>query len=190
MVSCGSLNLSSDWSCDSCQVKISGREAMEFDNNLAKEGKKINKFNLANIEKFIDVYSKLLSENHVFLLQLKTWMVEGLNRLPYKTEGDVLLKKLKLIKEVQAGMKPFECTYSYLNGVLSIELTDTIVQKLFQLFGQESMVKNLDPMQMIQEAQDALSIAEVVFKHEDAKSQDHALKMKICDLRMALSNFR
>ena len=68
----------SEWSCDTCQVTIPGKESMEFDNSLSKEGRKVNRSSLEHIEKFINVYSKLLSQNHVFLLQLKVWMLEGM----------------------------------------------------------------------------------------------------------------
>ena len=53
---------------------------MEFDNSLSRESKKVNRNSLTHIEKFLNVYTKLLSENHVFILQLKVWMIEGLNR--------------------------------------------------------------------------------------------------------------
>ena len=73
-----SQHFMSEWSCDTCQVTIPGKESMEFDNSLSKEGRKVNRSSLEHIEKFINVYSKLLSQNHVFLLQLKVWMLEGM----------------------------------------------------------------------------------------------------------------
>ena len=111
--------------------------------------------NLSNIEKFIEVYSPILSENHVFILQLKMWLIEGLNRLPYNNTlcKDVLLKKISLIKEIIRGMAPFEAPYSYINGLLHLELTDTIIQKLFSMFSQTIENLNqvsLDPMGLIQ----------------------------------------
>ena len=111
--------------------------------------------NLSNIEKFIEVYSPILSENHVFILQLKMWLIEGLNRLPYNNTQckDVLLKKISLIKEIIRGMAPFEAPYSYINGLLHLELTDTIIQKLFSMFSQTIENLNqvpLDPLGLIQ----------------------------------------
>ena len=110
---------------------------------------------MSNIEKFIEVYSPILSENHVFILQLKMWLIEGLNRLPYNNAQcqDVLLKKISLIKEIIRGMAPFEAPYSYINGLLHLELTDTIIQKLFSMFSQTIENLNqvpLDPMGLIQ----------------------------------------
>lgn len=191
-VSSNSLNLSSEWRCNGCFTMINGKEAMEFDNNLSIECQKINRNNLTNIEKFINVYSDLLSENHIFLLQLKMWMIEGLNRLPYKSqEEDVLIKKLKLIKQVLQGLQAFEAPYSYVNGILHLEKADTMLMKLQQMFSgnHENMVNYMDPFEMVQEAQKSVKIAEVTFKNEDAKSTDHCLKMKLCDLKIALSSF-
>ena len=164
---------------------------MEFDNNLAKESKKINRNNLENIEKFLQVYSQLLSENHVFILQLKMWLIEGLNRLPNgQSKEDILLKKLKLIKQVKNGLKNFESTYSYLNGVLNLEMAETILQKLYQIFGGAENFMNVDPYQLLEDAEKSVKIAEIVFKNEDAKSQDHCLKMKLAELKMSLSTFK
>ena len=150
--------------------------------------------NLSNIEKFIEVYSPILSENHVFILQLKMWLIEGLNRLPYNNGQcqDILLKKISLIKEIIRGMAPFEAPHSYINGLLHLELTDTIVQKLFSMFSHTIENLNqvpLDPMGLIAEAQNCVETAEKVFKNEDASSQDHSLKMKLCDLKVSLLNF-
>ena len=60
----------------------------------------------------------------------------GLNRLPYANPNkeDLYVKKLKLCQEVLNGMSKFESSYSYLNGILHIELADTLVQKLSQMF--------------------------------------------------------
>ena len=59
---------------------------------------------MTNVEKFIKAYAPILSENHVFILQLKMWLVEGLNRLPYNEEcQDIHLKKIHLIKEIIRG---------------------------------------------------------------------------------------
>ena len=60
----------------------------------------------------------------------------GLNRLPYANPNkeDLYVKKLKLCQEVLSGMSKFESSYSYLNGILHIELADTLVQKLSQMF--------------------------------------------------------
>ena len=160
------------------------------------------------------------------------WLIEGLNRLPYNNAQcqDVLLKKISLIKEIIRGMAPFEAPYSYINGLLHLELTDTIIQKLFSMFSQTIENLNqvpLDPIGLIQgtkvrcyylilfhricfqlflisgyiffsncksnfffaEAQNCIEIAEKVFKNEDASSQDHSLKMKICELKVSLLNF-
>ena len=149
---------------------------------------------MSNIEKFIEVYSPILSENHVFILQLKMWLIEGLNRLPYNNTQckDVLLKKISLIKEIIRGMAPFEAPYSYINGLLHLELTDTIIQKLFSMFSHTIENLNqvpLDPMGLIAEAQNCIETAEKVFKNEDTSSQDHSLKMKLCDLKVSLLNF-
>ena len=166
---------------------------MEFNNNLSREARKINRSSLAHIEKFLNVYTKLLSENHVFILQLKVWMIEGLNRLPYENSNkeDICVKKMKLIQEVMYGMQKFEANYSYLNGILNLELADTIVQKLYQMFGggQSNMLKDFDPIQFSQQAQQSVKVAEIVFKNESPRSQDHQLLMKIGELKMALSNF-
>ena len=75
-----SKSLSADWSCDKCNERIPGRIAMEFDNSLAIESKKVNRNNLQNIDKFLATYEKLLHPNHVFLCQLKVWKIEGLCR--------------------------------------------------------------------------------------------------------------
>ena len=60
----------------------------------------------------------------------------GLNRLPYANPNkeDLYVKKIKLCQEVLSGMDKFESSYSYLNGILHIELADTLVQKLSQMF--------------------------------------------------------
>jgi len=188
-----SQHFMSEWSCDTCQVTIPGKESMEFDNSLSKEGRKVNRSSLEHIEKFINVYSKLLSQNHVFLLQLKVWMLEGLNRLPYANPNkeDLYVKKIKLCQEVLSGMDKFESSYSYLNGILHIELADTLVQKLSQMFsgGMKNMLKNMDPMQFINQAKQSLKVAEIVFKNESPKSQDHQLLMKVGELKMAIANF-
>ena len=98
---------------------------------------------------------------------------------------------MKLIQEVIHGMSKFEATYSYLNGILNLELADTILQKLYQMFsgGQSNMLKNFDPMQFVDQAKNAVKVAETVFKNESPRSQDHQLLMKIGELKMGLSNF-
>ena len=149
--------------------------------------------NLKDLEILIAAYSPLLSENHVFLLQLKMWLIEGLNRLPYKGEcKDILWKKIQLIRELVQVMSKFEAPYSYINGILHLELTDTIIQKLYGLFSSKMEDINqaqVEPMALIDEAKRAVEIAEKVFKNEDAKSIDHCLKMKVCDLKVSLMSF-
>ena len=191
MLSQNSLSLSADWFCDACHDRIPGKSAMEFDNNLAKEGKIVNRNNLANLDKFLTTYENVLHPNHIFLCQLKIWMIEGLGRLPYEQKKfeDVQLEKVKMIREVLAKLSLFEAPYSYLNGILQIELADTLVQKLTAMFGNENMQQNLDPFVILEKAQEALKVAEIVFKNEEASSQDHSMKMKINELRMTLSNF-
>ena len=118
-------------------------------------------------------------------------MIEGLGRLPYEQKKfeDVQMEKVKMIREVLAKLSLFESPYSYLNGILQIELADTLVQKLTAMFGNENMQQNLDPFVILEKAQEALKVAEIVFKNEEASSQDHSMKMKINELRMTLSNF-
>ena len=149
--------------------------------------------NLSDLETLITTYSPLLSENHVFLLQLKMWLIEGLNRLPYKGGcKDILWKKIQLIREIIQVMSKFEAPYSYINGILHLELTDTIIQKLYTLFSSRMEDINqaqAEPMALIDEAKKAIEIAEKVFKNEDAKSMDHCLKMKVCDLKVSLLSF-
>ena len=69
------------------------------------------------------------------LIEYSLWYL-GLNRLPYANPNkeDLYVKKLKLCQEVLSGMSKFESSYSYLNGILHIELADTLVQKLSQMF--------------------------------------------------------
>ena len=113
--------------------------------------------------------------------------------MPYENPNkeDTHIKKLKLCQEVLSGMSKFEATYSYLNGILHLELADTIVQKLQQMFSgrMDNMLKNFDPMQFVEEAKQSAKIAETVFKNESPRSQDHQLLMKIGELKMALANF-
>ena len=51
------------------------------------------------------------------------------------------------------------------------------------------MLKNMDPMQFINQAKQSLKVAEIVFKNESPKSQDHQLLMKVGELKMAIANF-
>ena len=97
--------------------------------------------------------------------------------------------KVKLIREVISKMSTFENPYSYLNGILHIELAEILVQKLTSMFSNESLQKNLDPFVILEKAQESLKIAEIVFKNEEASSQDFSLKMKINELRMTISSF-
>ena len=53
----------------------------------------------------------------------------------------------------------------------------------------KNMLKNMDPMQFINQAKQSLKVAEIVFKNESPKSQDHQLLMKIGELKMAIANF-
>jgi hypothetical protein len=169
---------------------------MELDNNLSKELFKVNKHNLMNIEKFLTFYTSRLSPNHVFLLQLKVWLIEGLGRLPYGNSGikltpENMKRKIKLIREILKGMDKFESCQSYLRGVLCLELGATIVEQLIGMFSdaKKEYQEPLDPIVLVQEAQQCADIAEMVFKHEDPKSPDGTLKMKVCDLKVALLNF-
>ena len=191
LVTLNSLSLSADFECNKCSAKLTGQQAMEFNNSLSKELAKVNRNNLSNLEKFIKVYSPLLSDNHVFLLQLKMWMIEGLNRLPCEmTKEAILAKKIKLVHEVRKGMDRFESEFSYLNGILAIELVDSIIAKLVLMFSNsENNMINTDPMSLLQEAQESIKIAEQVFKNEDIHSQDHCMKLKINELRLSLQNF-
>ena len=192
MLTNNSLSLSADWFCDKCDERCPGKSAMEFDNNLAKEGKIVNRNNLANIDKFLRTYEQILHPNHIFLCQLKIWMIEGLGRLPFegKKFEDIQMEKVRLIREVLSKLSLFESPYSYLSGILQVELADMLVQKLQSMFSTENLhQKDLDPFVILERAQEALAMAQVVFKNEDPTSQDHSLKMKINELRMTLSNF-
>ena len=51
------------------------------------------------------------------------------------------------------------------------------------------MLKNVDPMQFVNQAKQSIKVAETVFKNESPKSQDFQLLMKIGELKMAISNF-
>ena len=51
------------------------------------------------------------------------------------------------------------------------------------------MLKNMDPMQFINQAKQSLKVAEIVFKNESPKNQDHQLLMKVGELKMAIANF-
>ena len=91
-------------------------------------------------------------------------------------------------------MSKFEAPYSYINGILHTELADTILQKLYGIFSksvdENEFKKNpIDPMELVQRGRDAVLTAEKCFKHEDPKSQDFCLKMKVADLRVSLLNF-
>ena len=44
-------------------------------------------------------------------------------------------------------------------------------------------------MQFINQAKQSLKVAEIVFKNESPKSQDHQLLMKVGELKMAIANF-
>ena len=92
--------------------------------------------------------------------KLKTLLLKlPSNRLPYENpeNEDVSIKKIKLIQEVATGMSKFEATYSYLNGILNLELADTILQKLNQMFsGKSNMLKNFDPMQFVDQAKQSV----------------------------------
>ena len=192
MLTNNSLSLSADWFCDKCDERCPGKSAMEFDNNLAEEGKVVNRNNLANIDKFLRTYEQILHPNHIFLCQLKIWMIEGLGRLPFKGKKfeDIQMEKVRLIREVLSKLSLFESPYSYLSGILQVELADMLVQKLQSMFSTENLhQKDLDPFVILERAQEALTMAQVVFKNEDPTSQDHSLKMKINELRMTLSNF-
>ena len=86
-------------------------------------------------------------------------------------------------------MSSFESPYSYLTGILHLELAEMLVQKLTGMFSNENLQKNLDPFVILEKAQESLKICEIVFKNEEASSQDFPMKLKINDLKLTLSNF-
>uniref|UniRef100_A0A0K2V828 SET domain-containing protein n=1 Tax=Lepeophtheirus salmonis TaxID=72036 RepID=A0A0K2V828_LEPSM len=151
------LKRDSEWTCTECSSMIESEKAILMDESLVNELNKVNKNSIQNLEKFLKTYEPLLHPRHVFILQIKQFLIEGMGRLEGynydKMDVNALSRKISLCQDLLEAFKYIENPLSFISGVVYLELTDTLYRKFLLThdlsFKQSAKLKIVEALEIL-----------------------------------------
>ncbi|XP_059081006.1 uncharacterized protein LOC131878883 isoform X2 [Tigriopus californicus] len=177
LVSSNPLGITSEWICSDCQARLDPNTAIQLDEKLIEEVRKLelqSSGGLASYQKFYDAYRPYLHPNHSFLCLMEQKMCERIGRVQEMNATNMKVddwkRKITMAKHLLHTYNLIEAPLSQLTGLICLELGEALMA-----------------VHMLNEAKQFLEKAIEVFKHEDPTSPDGQLQQKANTLMEVVS---